>query len=172
MKNYRRLQFCAAALLLAQLVVGLGGVLTRSHEIFPFASWFLFSLVPDRVVSYDVLLRGPAGGPAPPAPPFNQGGPWVRAPHAVAAYQLIQQLGAAEEDGDRNPAASARLRRQLEAQFTVPSLRYDLARVTYTLRERWKNPETRTVEPLRSFVAGRVQPQPSPSAQELEEAGP
>jgi hypothetical protein len=155
MKKYQRLRFLAAALLSAELVIGLGGVLTPQREIFPFASWFLFSLVPDRVVSYDLLLRGPAEKPLDPPRPFNRAGALVKSPHSVTTYQLIQQLGRAVEAKDEPKIR--RLRRQIEAQFAAvsPPMRYDLVRMTYTPAQRWKNPQSPVASlSVKSFVSG------------------
>ena len=61
MLRYRRLQIFVAAALAFVLVVGLaGGTLTPRHEIFPFASWFLFSLVPGRRSEFDLILHATA----------------------------------------------------------------------------------------------------------------
>lgn len=150
LRQYRRLCGCAAILLALQFTVGLAGALTPRGEIFPFASWFLFSLRPDRVVSYDLLLRGSEQRPLDPPQPFSQSGGLVKAPHSVTVYQLVQQLGRAIES--RRPAPIGRLRREIEAQFSVPGMRYDVVRVSYRLADRWSGQSPARSEPLASFV--------------------
>lgn len=142
----RRGVWLATGVLVLQFTLGLLGTLTPRGEIFPFASWFLFSLVPDRVVSYDLLLHGTARRPLDPPRAFNQAGGWVKSPHSVTVYQLTQQLGRAFEAG--RAAETTRVRREIEAQFSAPGMRYDLVRVSYRLAERWKNrqaPQTVTL---------------------------
>lgn len=150
LRHYRRVRTFAAVLLLVQFTAGLAGTLTPQGEIFPFASWFLFSLRPDRVVSYDLLLRGSEQRPLDPPKPFNQGGGLVKAPHSVTVYQLVQQLGRAIES--RRPAEIRRLRREIEAQFSLPGMRYDVVRVSYALADRWRGQTPVKSEPLASFV--------------------
>lgn len=153
LRQYRRVRAFAAIILLGQFTAGLAGTLTPQGEIFPFASWFLFSLRPDRVVSYDLLLRGSEQRPLDPPKPFNQGGGLVKAPHSVTVYNLVQQLGRAVES--RRSPEIRRLRREIEAQFAAPGMRYDLVRVSYGLADRWEGRAPATSEPLASFVQGR-----------------
>ena len=152
MTRYRRLRFLAVAILLVELVVGLGGTLTPRTEIFPFASWFLFSLVPGKVSDYDLVLRAVGDRPLVPAPRFSQAGRMVHAPHSIVVYQTIQQFGGAVEKHD--PRADL-LRRQLEVQFLVPAVRYDLVKATYLPVARYERDQTLGITPLRSFVAGQ-----------------
>jgi hypothetical protein len=152
MKQYQRLRLLAAAILFIELAVGLGGVLTPQREIFPFASWFLFSLVPGRVTSYDLMLSGSPGQPLDPPRPFSQAGGLVKQPHSVTIYQLVQQLGRAEERGDR--ALSLKLRRQIETKFVAAPMRYELIKQTYSLAERWKNQPPHERASIKSFIAG------------------
>ena len=152
MKSYRRLRLFALAALLSELCIGLGGALTRRAEIFPFASWFLFSLVPGKISDYDLVLRAEGDHPLDPPPRFSQAGRLVATPHSIVAYNLIQQLGRAVEQ--HHPDAEL-LRQQIDAQFTVPLIHYDVVKATYLPVERWESDQTLSVVPLRSFVAGR-----------------
>ena len=153
MKRYRRLQLFVVAALLFQLVVGLGGALTARKEIFPFTSWFLFSMVPYETTDFDLILRALGDQPLEPPRTFGQGSGLVSQPHSIVAYQLIQQLGDAETAHDA--ARVQALRRQIEGQFLVPAIHYDLVRVTYTPVERWQTGRARKTEPLRSYVYGQ-----------------
>ena len=152
MSPYRRLRLAAVAILLVELVVGLGGTLTPRREIFPFASWFLFSLVPGQTSDYDLVLRAEGDRPLAPPPRFSQAGRLVTTPHSIVSYNLIQQLGRAVEQGSSDLGV---LRGQVEAQFTVPRIHYDLVKATYRPVERCESYQTLRLVPLRSFVAGQ-----------------
>ena len=152
MTRYRRLRAIAVVILLVEFVVGLGGTLTPRTEIFPFASWFLFSLVPGKVNDYDLVLRAAGDRPLDPAPRFSQAGRLVHAPHSIVVYQLIQQFGRAVE---KNDPRTDLLRRQVEVQFLVPAVRYDLVKATYRPVARYEHDQTLSITPLRSYVAGQ-----------------
>lgn len=150
--GYQRLRVVAVALLLTEFVVGVAGHWTPHGEIFPFASWFLFLLVSDRTHDYDLLLRSSQDGPIEPPLPLSQAGGLVVAPHSIVTYNLVQQFGDAET---RHDAARAhRLRRQLDALFTHPPVRYDLVRNTYRPVERYETNRVRTRQTLASFTSG------------------
>lgn len=156
MKRYRRLRWFAVAILVVECVVGMGGALTKRQEIFPFASWFLFLLVPYHTSDYDLVLRAEGTRLLNPPPPFSQApGALVQASHSIVAYQLIQQLGEAEKN--RDAARSRALRRQIEAQFRVPFIHYDLVKVVYQPVERWQTGRVISRTPMQSFVAGQAQ---------------
>lgn len=153
LSGYRRLRRVAVALLVVEFVVGMGGYLTPRQEIFPFASWFLFLLVPGHTSDYDLILRSIDGNPLDPPRPYSQLPGLVITPHSVVIYQIVQQLGDAETH--RDIARSQRLRRQIDAQFALPRVRYDLVRNTYQPVERWETGRVRTRETLRSFLSGQ-----------------
>ncbi len=158
MKRYRRLRQCVVWFLVAELIIGMGGWLTPRHEVFPFAAWFLFLLVPYQTSDYDLVLRAEGTRPLDPPPSFNQAsGALVQASHSIVSYQVIQQLGDAEKKGD--DARSLALRRQIEAQFRVPFIHYDLVRVEYHPVERWQTGQIVRRTPLKSFTAGQVRPE-------------
>ena len=150
--GYRRLRAVAVALLAVEFVVGMGGYLTPRHEIYPFASWFLFLLVPNDTSDYDLLLRANNGNPIDPPQPYNQAAWLVTLPHSILTYQLVQQLGDAETRHDA--PRSRRLRRQIEALFTQPRVRYDLVRNTSRPIERYETGQVRARQSLRSFTSG------------------
>ena len=152
MRRYRRLQRFAAAALAFLLVAGLGGTLLPSHEVFPLASWFLFSLVPGPQSEFDLLLRRAGDDPAGPGRSFRLSDGLVRHSHSVVFHELIQQLGAAE--GRRNAPASRALRRQIEADFEPSVARYDLVRVRYAPIERWRTGRVQESAAVRSFTTG------------------
>ena len=154
MRRYRRLQAFAVAALAFLAVVGIGGTLLPSHEVFPFASWFLFSLVPGRQSEFDPLLRTANDDPTVPGRSFRAADHLVRHSHSVVFHELIQQLGAAEARSD-TPASRA-LRRQIEGDFEPSVVRYDLVRVKYTPVERWRTGRVRETAAVRSFGTGEL----------------
>ena len=157
--SYKRLRRFAIVLLIVECVVGMGGALTARQEVFPFASWFLFLLVPYHTSDYDLLLRAEGTRPLDPPPAFSQApGALVQASHSIVAYQLIQQLGEAQRHHDADRVRA--LRRQIEAQFRVPFIHYDLVRVVYQPVERWQTGRVVSRTPLQSFVAGEDPAQP------------
>ena len=169
MKRLHRLQTLAAVFLLAQVVVGYAGWLTPRHEIYPFPSWLLFSLVPNRINDYDLLLHGSPTYPQEPPRPFNQSGGLVRAAHSIVSYQLIQQLGDAVSAG--SPAQIEYLCHQIEEQFATAPMRYDLIKVSYDPVARWKTGQVFSSTPVRSFTAKKL-PLASPGATPVESALP
>ncbi len=152
MRSYRRLQFAAVAALAFMFIVGLGGTLLPSHEVFPFASWFLFSLVPGRGNEFDLVLHTAGDDPSTPGRSFRTADSLVRHPHSVVFHELIQQLGTAEERRDAD--ASRALRRQIEADFEGRITGYDLVRVKYSPVERWRTGRVRETTTLRAFTNG------------------
>lgn len=154
MKRIFRLQWLAAVFLFAQVVIGYAGWLTPRHEIYPFTSWLLFSLVPDRITDYDLLLHGSPTFPQEPPRPFNQSGGLVRAPHSIVSYQLIQQLGEAVAAND-NPRIEY-LRREIEEQFAFVPMRYDLIEVRYRPVSRWKTGHVLAMTGIHSFTSSKT----------------
>jgi hypothetical protein len=151
MDRYHRLRIFAITALTAQFVIGLGGTLTSRREIFPFASWFLFSLVPFQSSDYDLLIHPPEDSGSPL--PLSKAGKFVSSSHSIVAFNLIQQLGHAVEKHDRDLVG--RLRQQIEARFRVPGIRYDLVRVRYAPIPRWTSGAVVSQEPLGTFTAGQ-----------------
>ena len=173
MKRSARLRWLVVGFLLVELVVGYAGWFTPRREIFPFGSWMMFALVPNRLTDYDLLLHGTADQPQEPPRPFDESGGLVHAPHSIVSYQLIQQLGQAVEAGDH--ARAEGLRRQVEEQFAVPQMRYDLIRVTYLPVPRWQSGQVLSRRPVGSFVATApplLNPDPPPPLERDPEAPP
>ena len=150
MSRYQRLRVFALLALTAEFVLGFAGTLTPRKEIFPFASWFLFSLVPYESSDYDLLIRPPEDS-GPPIP-FNQAGRFVDSSHSIVAFQVIQQLGQAEEQHDHELVA--RLRQQIEPRFRVAGIHYDLVKVRYAPIPRWTSGAVTSQALLASFTAG------------------
>ena len=127
--SYRRLRFVAVVLLAAEFVVGMGGWLTPRHEVFPFASWFLFTLVPNHTTEYDLEFRAANDRPLDPPVRYSRAASLVAQPHGITAFNVIQALGASLEHHD--PPETRALRAQVDALCGSSRLTYDVVRVTY-----------------------------------------
>ena len=127
--SYRRLRLFAVALLVVEFVVGMGGWLTPRHEVFPFASWFLFTLVPNHTTEYDLEFRAANGRPLDPPVRFSRAASLVFQPHSITAFNVIQGLGAALEHG--TPRETHTLRAQIDAFCGSSHLTYEVVKVTY-----------------------------------------
>ena len=150
--GYKRLRAAAVALLVVEFAVGMGGALTPRQEIFPFASWFLFLLVPSHTNDYDLILRSNQGIAIEPPLPYSQLSWLVSSPQSIVTYNLVQQLGDAEASHDA--ARSRKVRRLVDALFTQPHVRYDLVRNTYEPVERYETGRVRTRQTLAAFTSG------------------
>ena len=160
MKAYRRPQFFLAGFLLFHFCVGITSELAARGEIFPFYSWFLFVLVPQKAVVYDVLILEQPGRVFDPPVSYQRAGELVREPRSIVTYRLVQAFGRATEKGDTNAAAA--LRTELESRFTASPVHYELAKLRFDnpLR-RWKSGQPQRSEVIREF---RFQESPLPPA--------
>ena len=157
MNRYRWLRGLATIFLIVEFTVGFGGALTPRQEIFPFASWFLFLLVPSRTSEYDVVLTAEGRRTLDPPPSFSHApDALVQGSHSIVAYQLIQQLGDAERKNDR--ARSLAIRHQIEAHFRVPFIHYQLDAIQYHPVERWQSGRIAHRSPLVSYTEGQSEP--------------
>lgn len=135
MKKYRRLQSALAALVVGTFALGMVSAVRPGGEIFPFASWFLFSLVPQRVTSYEIRVHSWGERKFDPPKSLIDVDSLVRSPQSSLVYQLVQRFGRAVEAGDA--AESDRAWSLLQARFSSSDgLRYDLVKLTYDPMER------------------------------------
>ncbi len=135
MKKYRRLQAALLAILAGTFALGMVSAIRPAGEIFPFASWFLFSLVPQQVTSYDVLVRSWGDRKFDPAPPLIEVEGLLRSPRSSTIFQLVQRYGRAVEAGDQAEAADAW--RLLQAKFsTAEPVTIEVIKRTYDPLER------------------------------------
>jgi hypothetical protein len=116
MKKYRRIQAVLLLVLAGTFALGLVSAVRPAGEIFPFASWFLFSLVPQRVTSYDLLVRFWGSREFEPPKPLIEVDGLLRTPRSSTVYQLVQRYGRAVEAGNRGEAEAAW--RLLKAKFS------------------------------------------------------
>ena len=140
MKKYRRLQTTLAALVAGTFALGMVSAVRPAGEIFPFASWFLFSLVPQRVIAYEIRVREWKDRQFHPPKSIIEVDGLVRNPHSSAIYQIVQRYGAASDPRNGRPAEAAAAWDLLRARLTsTDNLSTKVVRVTYDPMERSKN---------------------------------
>jgi hypothetical protein len=132
--------------------MGIAGMLwSPDGEFFPFASFSLFSVVPNVRTAYAIELRSAHGQPPDPPrlwmPSYEPG----NEPTSSEAFYTIQRFGAAYTAG--RVADADYWRRLLEQDFLSPPVHYDLLRVRYDPFERLSTGELRQQEVLASFDA-------------------
>ena len=157
---YRFSQRLFAGFLGLMLVAGIGGQFFNArHELFPFYSWFLFSLVPqpDAAVYEMLIHEAPAGqvfDPPIASRKANEG--LLRSPHSVDLFRTVQELGRAAQA--RDAAACDRLRAGVERRFRVTGpVRYEIVKQTYdNAIARWSSREVapHRQESVATFVSG------------------
>lgn len=141
MKKYRRLQAALIALVVGTFALGMVSAVRPAGEIFPFASWFLFSLVPQRVTSYEIRVRQWGERNFDPARPLIQVEGLVRGPQSSVVYQLVQRFGRAVESGNIPERDIAW--RLLQARFSSSeAVRYEVVRLSYDPMERARGART------------------------------
>lgn len=146
MKAHRLFQRLLGGFLGFVLLAGLGGqFLHPRHELFPFYSWFLFSLVPQpEPTVFELLIHeAPVGTVFDPPISYrrlNEG--TLRSPHSIDLYRNVQELGRAAQA--RDVEASDRLRAGLERRFRMSGpVRYEIVRQTYAdPMARWSQRDT------------------------------
>ena len=155
MLRYRRLERAVWALLTAYVLAGLYSQLAMRggdrDQLFPASSWALFATVPQQVTDYGVRVLELRGERL--AEPSFQDGVRDRLPDLASldAYRLIQQLGRALGEDDRDGAARAR--RALEGIYLkgAEPFRYEIVRRRYDPLERWHGGTVRAAEALGQF---------------------
>ncbi len=149
MKKYRRLQVMLLAILAGTFGLGLVSAVRPAGEIFPFASWFLFSLVPQRVTSYDVLVSSWGDRKFTPPRSLIEVEGLLRTPRSSTIYQLVQRFGRGVESGNRADADEAW--RLLKAKFSSAET------VTFDVIKRSYDPIDRTLGGTAEQI--RIEPQ-------------
>lgn len=110
-------------------VFGLGLVSAVRGEIFPFASWFLFSRVPQQVTAYELRAVEWNGAKFDPPSSVTAVPHLLRSPQSSTVRDLIQRIGRATEQKTDVAPALAVFRQHLHADgrgiFAVVRLKYD-----------------------------------------------
>lgn len=135
-KNTLRLGPVPKLVAFGYALLGVCASANDKYEVFPFFSWFLFPLTPNRVVRYELT----------PMPRLSELGRL----HRMDLYVLTQELGARVEQDDR--VAISQLRLRLEYNFLEPPCRYTLARTEYEPTARWTRGTSLTWQGLGEFT--------------------
>ncbi len=142
MLRLRRLQAALALVLAGTLALGLvSGVRGSGGEVFPFASWFLFSLVPDRVTTYELRVRQFDGRTFDPPRALAAVENLAGSPRSATTFEAVQRYAQSVRDGDE--ARQAATWQALCARM----VRFDLLRFEVV---------EQTFDPIERFRAGRA----------------
>ncbi len=136
MAAYRIWRAWVALFLAGYFVLGLATLALPRQEVFPCYSWFLFALVPGRESQYAVRLQEVRGQKLAEPVLFQDADNFVDEPHNVMVRDLVQQWGAAVENGRLDE--QARLRRVMEKDYLPTPCRYELVVLTYEPLTRWR----------------------------------
>lgn len=141
----RRLELQLTALVAAVFLLGMVSAL-RDREIFPFASWFLFSRVPQTVTSYELRLVELDGQKFEPPRPLTKVPLFLRSPQSSTVRDLVQRLGRSVEAGRTNEVND--VLRIFRAHFHQQGGRGSLAlvRLRYDPLHRWRTGEAQENE--------------------------
>ena len=96
----RRLELQLTILVAAVFVLGMCSAI-RGREIFPFASWFLFSRIPQEVSTYELWLVETDGAKVEPPQSLTTIPYFLRSPQSSTVRDLIQRLGRGASAGNR-----------------------------------------------------------------------
>ncbi|MBS0661158.1 MAG: hypothetical protein JSR82_23305 [Verrucomicrobia bacterium] len=141
----RRLELQLTALVVGVFLLGMVSAL-RGREIFPFASWFLFSRVPQTVTSYELRLAELNGEKFEPARPLTKVPLFLRSPQSSTVRDLVQRLGRCVEAGQAEEVADVLriFRAHFHQQGGTGSL--VLVRLRYDPLRRWRIGEAQETE--------------------------
>lgn len=106
---------------LGYAVLGLCASANQKHEVFPFFSWFLFPVTPNRVTHYELS----------PRPTLSSLG----RTHQMDLHVLQQELGAALERGDT--VTTSTMLSRLKRNFLACPSRFAVVRTEYEPTARW-----------------------------------
>jgi hypothetical protein len=143
LKARRREQWGLVVFLGLILIIGYGSLIQNGGEIFPFFSWSMFGLVPQRGPNYTLRFVELPGHPLARPLRLQEADGLMPGTHSVVAANLILFWGRALDAGQ--PEEAERWHRQLETIFIPVNARYQLVRDFGDPVERWKNtprPET------------------------------
>lgn len=95
----RRLELQLTILVGAVFVLGMCSAI-RGREIFPFASWFLFSRIPQEVSNYEIWVVEMDGWKIEPPQSLTTIPYFLRSPQSSTVRDLIQRLGRGASAGN------------------------------------------------------------------------
>ena len=120
-------------------------------EIFPFFGWSLFSRVPDLETRYTVRIETHNGRRLDPPVSFLHAPATMVTGNRYIGRKVVQQLGQAQENGDA--VAVKKLRRQLERNYFVGEVGYELALERYEPLEMWTTGEAESSRHLARYAS-------------------
>jgi len=163
MRRYRRTNRFFAAMAAAYLVIAVAGRAVRSDEFFPFASWSLFSKVPNEVRDYTVRIVAVNGQTLDRPVDFeNSRELFGSAAASHGARMSIQRIG--EASGREDATAAARARASFEALHMREHrpVRYEVVERRYDPLKRWREGKFRSTRTIATFQAEATMPEARP----------
>jgi hypothetical protein len=148
----RRTQHAMGALLLLYLALVLERERTMGQqEIFPFASWSLFTLVPNERNDYSIRLLRVNGQALSPARYYEDCGKIFPSASGNASWMALQELGRAQVRGDA--IGVAEVRRYFEPLHLsgAGAVEYELVSRRWDPMERWRHGLFREQRVLKRF---------------------
>lgn len=121
-------------------------------EVFPFTGWSLFSKVPNLDSRYSILIDRHGRRALAPPVPFLQAPDSMVTGNRYLARKVIQRLGRAYDEGEREEAE--RLRQLLEHDYLIGTAHYELVFERYQPLEKWRTGANRERRSLASFDSG------------------
>jgi hypothetical protein len=133
MRRYRRLQGAVAGILLVMFVAGEAALLRPStYEVFPFYSWSMFALVPNKTEQFYVFVTKDGV-----TREYTRAKKWLgESANSVIAYTVIQQYGKALRSGNKKEIAN--WRRQFEENHIPDDLDYEVRYSKEDPMVRWR----------------------------------
>lgn len=152
MRRYRRLQAAVAGILLMMFVAGEAALLRPpTYEMFPFYSWSMFALVPNKTEQFYVFVTKDGV-----TREYTRAKKWVgESANSVIAYTVIQQYGKALRSGNKKEIAN--WRRQFEENHIPDDLIYEVRYGKGDPMVRWHQERMKEVPvwPEMTVVGGR-----------------
>ena len=152
MRRYRRVNRFFAATAAAYLVIAVAGRAVRSDEFFPFASWSLFSKVPNEVRDYTVRIVA-VNGQTLDRPVDFENSRELFGPAAAShgARMIIQRIGEAANRADASATTRARASFESLHLREHRPVRYELVERRYDPIERWRDGKFRSTRTMGTF---------------------
>ena len=143
MKERRNLTLTNWALLAAAVAyVGIVVERERVHgrgEVFPFAPWSLFTLVPNQTRDYSLKIEAVDGRELAKPIYYEEAGQYFSWSSKHAPRMAIQRLGKALERGDARAAAVERKQIELVHMDGRSGVRYVVVWRSYDVLRRWRD---------------------------------
>ncbi len=151
-RRYRRLKGAVAGILLVMFVAGEVALLRPpTYEVFPFYSWSMFALVPNKTEQFYVFVTKDGV-----TREYTRAKKWLgESANSVIAYTVIQHYGKALRSGNQKEIAT--WRRQFEENHITDELAYEVRYSKGDPMVRWQQERMADVPvwPEMTVVGGR-----------------